>query len=84
MLSFTAAVLMGFLVTLMAVSGIRLRQRILRRSGRRVPRVDDAALQRILEEGVLTSDEDAPLDQGEIDDAERRFWSERWDEPEEL
>ena len=45
--------------------------------------VDDGAVSQILEKGVLALDEDEPLDQREIDDEERRFWSERWDEPEE-
>jgi hypothetical protein len=32
----------------------------------------------------LVTDEDAPLDWGEIDEEERRFWSERrWEEPDE-
>lgn len=83
MLAFTVALLSGFLVALVAVSGLRLRRRIRRRSGRRVPMVDDQAIRDILERGTLVTDDDPPLDQGEIDEAERRFWSDRWDEPEE-
>jgi len=48
-----------------------------------VPVVDDEAIVRILEEGVLEEGADELLDQAEIDGEERRFWSERWDEPEE-
>lgn len=83
MLSFTLALLSGFLVALVAVSGLRLRSRIRRRLDRSMPVVDERAIRQILERGTLVTDEDPPLDQGEIDDAERRFWSERWDEPEE-
>lgn len=83
MLSFTLALLSGFLVALVAVSGLRLRRRIRRRLDRSVPVVDDGAIQQILERGTLVTDEDPPLDLREIDDEERRFWSERWDEPEE-
>lgn len=83
MLSFTLALLSGFLVALVATAGLRLRRRLRRSLEPRVPPVDDRAVQEILERGVLASDEDPPLDQREIDDAERRFWSERWDEPDE-
>lgn len=84
MLYFTIAFLSAFLVGLVAASGLRLRGRLRRRLVRCVPVVDDGAVSQILEKGVLAVDEDEPLDQREIDDEERRFWSERWDEPEEL
>ncbi|MDP2958312.1 MAG: hypothetical protein Q8N53_17930 [Longimicrobiales bacterium] len=84
MLYFTIALLSAFLVGLVAASGLRLRGRLRRRLVRSVPVVDDGAVSQILEKGVLAVDEDEPLDQREIDDEERRFWSERWDEPEEL
>lgn len=83
MLSFTLALLFGFLLALVAVTGVRLRGRIRRRLHPRAPVVDDDAMAQILERGVLTVDDDPPLDQDEIDEEERRFWSERWDEPEE-
>lgn len=83
MLYFTLALLSAFLVVLLGASGLRLRRR-LRRAGRPgVPAVDDAAVAEILATGVLPSEEEEPLDQDEIDDEERRFWSESWDEPEE-
>lgn len=43
--------------------------------------VDDDVIAQILERGAVYVDEDEPLDLGEIDDEERRFWSESWDEP---
>jgi len=82
MLYFTIALLSAFLVGLVGASGLRLRGRIRRRLARSVPVVDDRAVSQILETGVLAVD-DEPLDQAEIDEEERRFWSERWDEPEE-
>ena len=83
MLYFTVALLSAFLVGLVGVSGLRLRQRVRRRLARSVPVVDDRAVRRILETGVLAMEDAEPLDQAEIDEEERRFWSERWDEPEE-
>lgn len=82
MLYFTIALLSAFLVGLVGASGLRLRGRIRRRLARSVPVVDDRAVSQILETGVLAGD-DEPLDQAGIDEEERRFWSERWDEPEE-
>lgn len=89
MLAFTFALLSAFLVGLVGASGLRLRGRLRRRLVRTVPVVDDQAMRDILERGVLAVDEDAagpdePLDQAVIDEEERRFWSERWDEPEPL
>jgi hypothetical protein len=45
--------------------------------------VDDDAVRSILERGVLVTEDDEPLDYDEIDEEERRFWSESWDEPDE-
>jgi hypothetical protein len=50
----------------------------------RIPPVDDQAVETILSMGTLAVEDDEPLDIEEIDDEERRFWSESWDEPEEL
>ena len=83
MLSFTIALLSAFLVALVAASGLRIRARLLQHRGSSTPVVDDEAVRRILQEGVLETDADAPLDLDEIENEERRFWSERWDEPEE-
>ncbi|NJD17718.1 MAG: hypothetical protein FIA95_00305 [Gemmatimonadetes bacterium] len=83
MLYFTLALLSAFLVGLVGASGLRLRGRIGRLRSRDVPKVDDRAVSQILEKGGLRVEEEEPLDQAEIDEEERRFWSERWDEPEE-
>lgn len=45
--------------------------------------LDDDAIQRIMETGAISVDEDPPLDMEEIEEEEERFWSERWDEPDE-
>jgi hypothetical protein len=45
--------------------------------------LDDEAIRRIMETGSLHVDDDPPLDMEEIQEEEERFWSERWDEPEE-
>ena len=47
----------------------------------RAPVLDDATIDRIIEEGEIYVDDDDPLDIEAIDDEEERFWSERWDEP---
>lgn len=83
MISFTFALLFAFLVGLMVAQGIQLRVRIRRRLRPPRPVVDDAAVRSILERGVLVTDDDEPLDYDEIDEEERRFWSDSWDEPDE-
>jgi len=45
-----------------------------------VPVVDDQIIDRIIEYGAISVD-DEPLDLDAIDDEEERFWSESWDEP---
>lgn len=83
MISFLLALLCAFLVGLAVASGILLRFRLSGRGGRRGPTLDDAAVRSIIERGILVTDEDEPLDLDQIDEEERRFWSEKWDEPEE-
>lgn len=76
----------GFWVglTLLAfAAGVSLRARIRERIWRPIPVVDDQAVEAILETGTLSTDDDDPLDLSEIDEEERKFWSETWDEPEE-
>ncbi len=46
--------------------------------------LDDDAIRSIVETGSLTVEVDEPLDLREIGEEEERFWSERWDEPEEV
>lgn len=64
-------------------AGVSLRVRL--KEGRAAPRpvVDDQAVRAILETGTLTIEEDEPTDQRQVEEEERRFWSEEWDEPEE-
>ena len=52
--------------------------------GSEAPRVDDAAVRAIMETGALSVEDDEPLDLREIGEQEERFWSETWDEPEEV
>ena len=69
---------------LAAVAWYLVRSR-LRRSLRSEPvEVDDKAIARILEEGVLSSNEDDPLDLEHIRKEEEKFWEKTWDEAEEL
>ena len=76
----------SLLALLVILAGLRygLRRRTQRRSGG-VPRVDDAALGRILQTGSLPGDDDddEPLDPEAAARAEEEFWQESWDEPEE-
>ena len=67
-----------------ALAGVRyaLRMRAMRSSSG-VPRVDDAAIRRILETGSLSMNDGEPLDMDAAARAEEEFWSETWDEPEE-
>jgi hypothetical protein len=84
MYEFTVAFLSALLVGLAVTSGVLLRRRLRRQRADAGPRVDDDAIRAILRRGVLESDEEEPLDLGEIEEEERRFWSENWDEPEEM
>ncbi|HEX9885757.1 MAG TPA: hypothetical protein VGA70_04680 [Longimicrobiales bacterium] len=47
------------------------------------PALDDDAIRRIVEEGVIRADGEEPLDLEEIEEEERRFWEEDWEETEE-
>jgi len=71
------------LVVLAFAAGISIRVRFHEHLRPRIPVVDDEALDAILITGTLPADEDEPLDIGEIDEEERKFWSDSWDGPEE-
>jgi hypothetical protein len=71
------------LTVLMFAAGVSLRVRLTESIGRATPLVDDDDVDQILRTGVLITHEDQPLDLEEIDDEERKFWSEPWDQPEE-
>jgi len=45
--------------------------------------VDDDAIGRIIDDGVIESKEDEPLDLNEIEAEERLFWEQSWEEAEE-
>jgi len=80
---FLWALFWGGLTALLVYAGLRLRVRLHRRFAGDDPRVDDDAVRTILETGRLVTTEDEPLDLEEIEEEERRFWSESWDEPDE-
>ncbi len=84
MLAFFWLVLLAGLIVLAFAAGISLRVRMWEHVRPRAPVVDDQAAETILSMGTLSVEEDEPLDIEEIDDEERRFWSESWDEPEEV
>jgi hypothetical protein len=73
-------------VGLVLVAWVRLRARF-RAQVDKKPLVDDDAVRRILDTGVLVSEEDEPLDLRQVQEEERRFWreleGELWDEAEE-
>ena len=72
------------LAALVVAAGLKARARQRARLGAMGARVDDDAVRRIVETGALTDETDEPLDLREIGEEEERFWSEPWDEPEEL
>jgi len=71
------------LAVLAFAAGVSLRVRLSDQRDASRPVVDDQAIRVILDTGQLATDEDEPLDAQEIDEEERRFWSENWDEPDE-
>lgn len=77
----TALLIWIFLAVLLLAYGLR-RAWVQRHRGRR-PIVDDDAIERILAQGILVTDDDEPLDEEEIARAEAEFWEESWDEPDE-
>lgn len=72
------------LSVLVIVAAVLIRLRIHEPPGGRGSALDDDAIRRIEETGRLRTGEAEPLDQEAIDEAERRFWEEEWDEPEEF
>jgi hypothetical protein len=76
----SAALIWTGLGALVVIGGLAVRRRIDASRGR--PVLDDDAVRRIVDTGRLSVDEDPPLDIDEIEEAEDRFWSESWDEPE--
>ena len=75
-------VLVG-LAILTLLAGLAIRWRFLRRTGRLGSLLSDDDIERIVATGTLKLDDD-PLDLDEVREAEERFWSETWDEAEEV
>lgn len=75
--------LWGAMALLVVLAWVKIRSRLEEGSRARSTRVDDDDVRRIVEEGRLHTDEDNPLDLEQIEEEERRFWEESWDEPEE-
>lgn len=73
----------GALAVLVIAGGIAVRLRLRERRHGSPHALDDDAVRRIEAVGRLRTAEEEPLDQDEIDEEERRFWEETWDEPEE-
>lgn len=48
------------------------------------PRIEDDDVRRIVENGVLVTDDPEPLDLKKIQREEEEFWGESWDEAEEI
>lgn len=69
---------------LVVLAAVLIRLRIHDPPGGSGTALDDDAIRRIEETGRLRTPEPEPLDQEAIDEAERRFWEEDWEEPEEL
>jgi hypothetical protein len=67
---------------LAVLGGLAVRRRLNESRARQRSVLDDDAVRRIVDTGRLSIDEDPPLDIDEIEEAEDRFWSETWDEPE--
>jgi hypothetical protein len=78
---------MGFvwlvISALVVAAGLKARARQREALGESA-RLDDDQVRSIVETGALPADADEPLDMREIDAEEERFWSETWEEPEEL
>jgi hypothetical protein len=71
------------LTVLAFAAGVSLRTKLRDRISATLPVIDDAAVEEILRSGTVTTSEDEPLDLGDIDEEEQKFWSESWDEPDE-
>jgi|TARA_B100000809_G_C15105336_1_gene518510 hypothetical protein len=78
------SVLWFFLGALVAYAWISMRWRIRKSIEVPPPRIDQDDIRRIEEKGSLLTDDPEPLDLEQISREEDEFWSETWDEPEEL
>jgi len=73
-------------ITLFALVGWSLARWRLRRLSRPTPggSVSDETVRLIEEEGTVSLSDEEPLDMDEVRAEEDDFWSETWDEPEEM
>lgn len=69
---------------LVVAAGLVARWRVRSRTRSGDVRLSDEAIRQIEREGRLETDEREPLDRERIRKEEDRFWSETWDEPENL
>jgi len=83
-LRFFWPVLWFFLGALLGYAFISMRRKLKRSIEVPPPQIDEDDIRRIEEEGVLLTDDPAPLDLDEIRREEDEFWRETWDEAEEL
>jgi len=84
MLNFLGLFFWTTLTILVMAAALRMYMRRKELFASNVPALDDNAIDTILEIGELSIDEDEQLDLEDIDEEEERFWTESWDEPEEL
>ena len=71
------------LAILTLLAGLAIRWRFIQRTGRVGSLLSDEDIDQILATGTLKVEDD-PLDLDEVREAEERFWSETWDEAEEV
>lgn len=83
-MGFSSVLVWAGLGVLAAVAWYSVRARLRRSLRTRAVEVDDEAIAQILEDGVLATDEDDPLDLEHIREEEENFWKKPWDEAEEL
>ena len=83
-LRFFWPVLWFFLGALLGYAFISMRRKLKRSIEVPPPQIDEDDIRQIEEEGVLLTDDPAPLDLEEIKREEDEFWRETWDEAEEL
>ncbi len=83
-LRFFWPVLWFFLGALLGYAFVSMRRKLKRSIEVPPPQIDEDDIRRIEEEGVLLTDDPAPLDLEEIRREEDEFWRETWDEAEEL
>lgn len=72
-------ILFSALILVAGIRRYRQRRAVVRQTP---PVVDEIAIRQIIERGVLSSDEEEPLDEEAIRRAEEEFWDQSWEETE--